>query len=153
MITLHFSATSGLSSEAIKLFERGWCSHVDAVLPSGELLGARSDVVGGQPPGVQIRPQSYETWSSTKTVELLAPAVMENKFLDFLHDQLGKPYDKTAIIAFAVGRNWREQDSWFCSELIAAALEACLWFPAPLSDVTNHITPRDLLLLVSPWSV
>lgn len=152
MITLHFSTTGGLSSDAIKVFERGWCSHVDVVLPDGTLLGARSDTVGGAPPGVQIRHPDYEAWAATQTVHLLAPAVMEDKFLDWLHDQIGKPYDKAAIVAFAVGRDWREPDSWFCSELVAAALEASGWFPHPLSDVSSHITPRDMLLLVSPWA-
>lgn len=153
MITLHFSATDGISSGAIKAFERGWCSHVDAVLPDGTLLGARSDTIGGAPPGVQIRHPDYELWTATETLQLLSPAVMENRFTDWLHDQIGKPYDKEAILAFAVGRDWRQPDSWFCSELMAAALEECGWFPHPLSDIASHITPRDLLLLVSPWAV
>ena len=37
--------------------------------------------------------------------------------------QVGKPYDKLAIVAFAVNRDWRSPDAWFCDELVAAGLE------------------------------
>lgn len=156
MITLQFSATAGLSSDAIKWFERGWCTHVDAVLPDGSLLGARSDAIGGKPPGVQIRPDHYEAWTSVERVSLndqcLISGDLNAKWLAFLMAQVGKPYDEEAILAFAFGRDWRRPDSWFCSELHAAALEACGWFPQPLASVANQITPRDLLLIVSPWA-
>jgi hypothetical protein len=77
-----------------------------------------------------------------------APDVCD-RFQDFLRSQLGKPYDKTAILAFVAARDWQEKDSWFCSELQAAALVACGWFASPLATEFNHITPRDLLLIVS----
>lgn len=151
MILLQFSTVPALSSSLIRLFEHGWCSHVDVVLPEGKLLGARSDVIGGAPAGVQIRRPAYENWSRTELVQLLATPKMEARFYGFLNAQIGKPYDKTAIVAFALNRNWREDDSWFCSELVAAALEACGWFPQPLANVVNKITPSDLLLVTSPW--
>ena len=59
MISLQFSALNDIASEAIKLFERSWCSHVDAILPDGTLLGARADIYGNVPAGVQIRPPGY----------------------------------------------------------------------------------------------
>ena len=34
-----------------------------------------------------------------------------------------KPYDKLAIVAFAVNRDWRSPDAWFCDELVAVGLE------------------------------
>lgn len=153
MITFQFCAMSALSSDVIKIFERGWCSHCDAVMPDGSLLGARSDVVGGKPAGVQIRPPSYEVWTRIERVSLEATPEQEAAFYAFLREQIGKPYDSIAIAAFAIGRDWRSPNSWFCSELQAAALEASKWFPKPLSSVANEITPRDLLLVVSPWAV
>ncbi len=151
MITLQFVAMNDPASEAIRLFERGWPSHVDAVLPGG-LLGARSDTIGGKPPGVQLRALDYEAFDKRLLVHLPATPDIEARFLAFLQSQLGKPYDKLAIAAFAVGRDWRTPDAWFCSELVAAALEQSGWFPAPLSNAANEITPRDLLLAVSPWA-
>ena len=152
MITLQFAAMSDPGSEAIKLFSRGWPSHVDTVLRDG-LLGARSDALAGVPPGVQIRPPGYEAFERTLTVKLPSTPQIEAAFRAFLDAQIGKPYDKLAIAAFAVERDWREPGAWFCSELVAAALEASGWFPALLANPANEITPRDLLLAVSPWAV
>ena len=53
-ITLQFVTSRDPESWAIRTFQRGWCSHVDAVMDDGRLLGARSDG------GVAIRPQNYE---------------------------------------------------------------------------------------------
>lgn len=148
---LQFVQGQGLASRAIEVFERGWPSHVDNVLPDGGLLGARDDDCGGQPPGVRIRPADYESWARVERIELAATAQQEVDWLNFLTAQIGKPYDETAIVAFALARDWRQNDSWFCSELAAAALESCGWFPQSLADAANEVTPRDLLLLVSPW--
>lgn len=152
MIRLQFSAMDDPASEAIKLFERGWPSHVDALLDDGTLLGARSDSVGGKSPGVQIRPSWYAAFSHVEVVMLGATILQREAWLNFLLAQVGKPYDILAIVAFTMGRDWRQPDSWFCSELQAAALESCGWFPRPLANAANEITPRDLLLAVSPWA-
>ncbi len=68
--------------------------------------------------------------------------------LAFAHAQVGKPYDYTAIAGFLARRDWREDDSWFCSELQAAAFEAGR---RPLLNPTisiNRISPG--LLELSP---
>ena len=153
MITLQFSRVGGPETWAIAAFERGWCSHVDAVLPDGSLLGARCDAIGGQPPGVRIRPAGYEAWTRVEIVHLPATAEVEAAFWSFLHDQVGTPYDELAIAGFAFDRDWRNPAAWFCSELIARALEVSRWLPALLSCAVNEITPRDLELLVSPWGL
>jgi hypothetical protein len=151
MITIQFSATAGLAAEAIKIFSRGWASHVDVVLDDGTLLGARSETIGTIPPGVQIRPVAYEKWTRTQTVKLMGGPGLEGDFHDFLWRQIGKPYDELAIVAFVVQRDWRSEGSWICSELVAAALEHCRWFPKRLADIASEVTPRDLLLTLSPW--
>ena len=145
MIILQFVSGDDPGSELIKVFSRGWPSHVDAVLEDGTLLGARLD-------GVKIRPPNYEPFAKVERIGLVCPKAEEDAFYAFLHAQIGKPYDKLAIAAFAVQRDWRQEDSWFCSELIARALEVCGFFPEPLADPANEITPRDLLLCVSPWA-
>ena len=150
---LQFVQADDIASKAIEIFERGWPSHVDAVMADGRLLGARSDVVGCAPAGVQIRTPDYAVWTRKLVVEFQTASSEETKWLNFLMAQIGKPYDSTAIAAFAVERDWRAPDSWFCSELQAAALEACGFFPKPLANSVNEITPRDLLLCVSPWTL
>lgn len=133
-------------SKMIQFAQYGfWASHVEAVMPDGTLLGAHIDG------GVQARPHDYDTTVFTHElfVDLPSTPDMDDKFHDFLRSQVGKPYDVTAIAAFVARRDWQEHDSWFCSELIAAALVQCDWFTSPLATEFNHITPRDLLLIVS----
>ncbi len=148
MITLQFVCGSGISSQAIAWFSSGHLSHVDCVLPDGSLLGARSDKCGGRPPGVQVRPPNYEKWQRVVRAELDATPIQEKMYYDFLNKQIGKPYDKKAILAFVLNRDWRERDSWICSELQAAALESCGWLP-PLYLSANKITPVALAFAVS----
>lgn len=155
MIKLSFVMGAGLSSKTIAWFSAGGFSHVDYILDSGMRLGARSDITGQGmdevDPGVQIRPANYEEWS--KEVQICIPCTNQQKsdYEAFLKLQLGKPYDKTAIWGFAAGRDWREKDSWFCSELQAAALEQGLIIPRLYTEV-NKITPACLLTVCSSIS-
>jgi len=149
VIKLQFVRGGGFSSSLIAWFSAGAFSHVDCVLPDGRLLGARSDACGGQPPGVRIRPAGYEAWKQ-RVVMSMAPkdSASEMKFYSFLNDQLGKPYDRIAIIGFATGRDWRDPQEWFCSELAAAALETAGLLPA-LYTPANKVTPAALALVIS----
>jgi hypothetical protein len=92
-------------------------SHVDSVTADGRLLGAQN--IGG----VQIRPPNYETFSRVERVNVTVTDKQEELYWNFLHKQIGKPYDTLAIAAFAFNRDWRSPDAWFCDELVAAGLE------------------------------
>jgi hypothetical protein len=146
MITVRFVTCNDPISAAIRAAEYDfWASHCEALMPDGTLLGAHASG------GVQARARSYDTGQFVKEVYVDLPCddATSQKFYDFLRLQVGKPYDMTAISAFLLGRDWREADSWFCSELQAAALEACGWFASPLATAVNHVSPRDLLLVLS----
>ena len=127
-ITLQLSAMDDVGSLAIRAFSHGPFSHVDAVMPDGNLLGARSDEMEGVAAGVQIRTPGYADFSAIKHVVLPTIVECEGAFYDFLKTQIGKPYDHSAILGFALDRDWRQSDSWFCSELVAAALEQAGYF-------------------------
>jgi uncharacterized protein YycO len=148
VIRMQFVLGSGLSSRAIAWFSSGHFSHVDAILPNGRLLGARSDQIGHVPPGVEIRAPFYEKWKERVVMTLVTDRAKERAFYDFLHAQLGKPYDKTAIWGFVTGRDWRDDKAWFCSELQTAALEIAGIFPT-LYAPRNKITPATLATLMS----
>lgn len=60
-------------------------------------------------------------------------------------DQLGKPYDWSAICGMAAHRDWHDPGSWFCSELVVAAFEH-VGFPLLRTNHLDRVTPRDLLL-------
>lgn len=147
-IVLQFASNASLGSRLIEWYDHGKYSHVDTVMSDGMLLGARDDVVGAAPAGVQIRPADYVRGYALLRVTLPCPDAIANAYYDFVHEQLGKSYDETAIKAFVTGRNWAEDDSWFCSELCAAGLEKSGYLHM-LSAPVNKIAPDDLLLVLS----
>lgn len=148
-ITLQFVGAVDLASHVIEWFSQGVVAHVDVVMDDGSLLGARDDEVGGKAAGVWIRPQNYMAFERVVRVVLPAPAIIVERFYGFCLAQCGKPYDEQGILGFIFGRNWRENDSWFCSELVGAALEQCGYFPNPLATPSNKLTPAGLLLACS----
>jgi uncharacterized protein YycO len=147
-IKLQFVCQDQISSEAIAWFSQGHFSHVDAIMTDGSLLGARSDKVGGKPSGVQIRPPSYVKFSTKVVMEIPATPAQTAAFYGFLGTQVGKPYDSSAIWAFVINRDWREPDSWICSELQSAAGEAAGITPK-LYLAANKITPVGCALAFS----
>jgi hypothetical protein len=147
---LQFVHGGDLGAKAIEWFSHGACfSHVDTVWPDGRLFGARSDIIGGAAPGVQFRAPQYVGNSVTLQVSLNVERALDDAYYTFMLAQEGKPYDMEGILAFVSGRNWRQPDSWFCSELVAAGLEQCEYFRTPLATPSNKMTPPDLLLALS----
>lgn len=159
MITLRFVASRDLASDLVLLGEHdGWATHVEALMPDGTLLGS---LLEG---GVQARPMGYDKGAATRELYVsfesgvtLVPQPhpipvrlleKDEAFYAFLRAQIGKPYDKLGIVGFVFGRGWHAGGSWFCSELQTAALEACGYF-YPLASLNSHVSPRDLLLVLS----
>lgn len=148
MIRIVFRLGAARSSRAIAWFSSGHLSHVDAKTPVGKLLGARSDDVGGAS-GVWARPDPYEDVTKLVIFDIDATPLQEALFYDFLNEQIGKPYDHLAILAFFINRDWRDGDAWYCSELIAAALEEATILTKTLFLPLNKITPVMLATLIS----
>jgi uncharacterized protein YycO len=123
-------------------------SHVDCVLPDGRLLGSRSDRKGNVEAGVQIRPPAYAKWRVREVIELRTTKRQEERLYKFLHKQIGKPYDRIGILGWVTGRSWRDDDSWYCSELQTAALEYARIIPK-LYVPTYKITPETLAIIMS----
>jgi len=134
----------------IAWFSQGHLSHVDAILPDGNLLGSRTEVCKGIKQGVHVRPFDYLRGATKKVVRMTIPCTDTQKgdFYTFLYSQIGKPYDRSAILGFIVNRNWRDTNSWYCMELIAAALEKAGIVP-DLYLAANKITPVAGALVVS----
>ena len=147
-VDLTFVRGDRIASGLIAWFSSGHLSHVDANLGNGQFLGAYEHKVCGIPAGVQLRPIRYDTFLKRVTFSIPVTSDQRAAWLQFLHDQIGKPYDWAAIAGFVTGRNWRERDSWICSELQAAALEAAGIVPR-LYLAANKITPVALALAVS----
>lgn len=147
-IQLQFVSEAGAGASLLRWFSHGRFSHVDVIIPYEGLLGARMDNPVNDHTGVQIRPSDYATFTDRLVVTVPATVREAFRFHDFLARQIGKPYDWRAILAFCTARNWRDPNAWFCSELIAAALEQA-GLIEPLLNAVNKITPCDLALLLS----
>jgi hypothetical protein len=129
----------GLSSQAIAWWGQaygGW-SHVDLLLPDGTCLGARSDAVGGKPPGVQIRPHAYEAWKRRTVLSLPCTAEQAAAGETFARDQVGMGYDKDDILGLILGIPLMQAGHWICSALQLAVAEAAPVIP-PM-----HVTPQQ----------
>jgi uncharacterized protein YycO len=118
------------------------------VLDDGQLLGARNDLVGGRPRGVQIRPPGYTDF--IVRVVMAVPVTVEQKatYLNFLHDQVGKPYDPSALWAFVFNRDWHDPGKWICSELVAEGAQQAR-IVSQLYFAVHQITPGALALAMS----
>lgn len=60
--------------------------------------------------------------------------------------QIGKPYDWTALFGLLLHRDWQEDDSWFCSELVAWAFQQA-GSPLFRPEAMHRITPQHLWML------
>jgi len=158
VIRLQFSRSTELVSLLIAKACRSQFSHVDALLEDGNLLGAsdspKAPVVAGNPGGVAIRPPNYQPFAIRRIAHIYVPQRVEAKFYDLLHSQLGEPFDNSAMHAVFsgrpdTGRNWKDEDAWFCSELKAWALEEAGAFDVPPLISKDRVTPPDLLLMIS----
>jgi hypothetical protein len=107
-LTSQFANDDGL----IDWLTIGQVSHVDLVMPSGELLGARFKG------GVQVRPADYRKFKLIIRLKVWVPNVEDG--YAFALAQVGKPYDSSAIIDMALHR-MRPMPvnplKWYCSEL------------------------------------
>lgn len=128
------------ASAAIRYLSWSPWSHVDVVMLDGRLVGAHLQ------DGVQIRPATYGAFTAAKRKYIEVTGTQCRLAMNFALSQVGKPYDKTGIANFFLHRqrDWREDDSWWCSEYAAAVFEAGgvqLFSPdVPMTE----ITPRDI---------
>jgi hypothetical protein len=147
-VRLRFVDTNdSLVSRVIRGAELGFAySHVEAVTPDGQYLGALSDG------GVQSRPSTYDTtWTRQLFVDVPATDQQSAAFFGFLHSKIGLPYDFAAIAEMADGvltgeaPDWTAANAYICSALqTAALLTAGLIKSAPAT--VRLATPRDVLV-------
>ena len=142
-ITWQLVRGAGLASRLIGWFGSGTYSHIDVITPQGALRGARSDVLRGVPPGYRDRPQGYETWVRQTRYNLDVTDDQYARYWDFSDRQLGKPYDSRGLVeTFLIGREWRDDDAWWCSEEVAANMEYA-WIMQALPPEVLAVEPKD----------
>jgi hypothetical protein len=150
-IRLQFVLGASIPSRLIAWYGEGYggYSHVDGILSDGRLLGARSDSVGGQPPGTHIRPPDYEKWSKRDVVTLSATDEEYAGWEAAGRAKIGTPYDKGAIFGFLTGNDKHEGGHWICSALQLNSLQHIGRVPFPFPVDAHQVTPNALLLVVA----
>lgn len=135
-------------------------SHVDLILDDGNLLGSSNSpnapTLQGNPGGVAVRPPNYHEFCIRRWAKLPCSDRVRRNFVDYCCSQLSKPFDSDALkpqVIFSQNfknRDWRNDEKWFCAELMAHATEVShlIWWP--IIGVKNRITPADLLFLWNP---
>lgn len=134
MVRLQLATERSLVSAFIRWYTWSDWSHVDFVLPDGNLLGAR--LKGG----VQVRKPGYAPFSRTLVLE--CPDAPERVY-DFALSQVGKPYDWWAIVGMGLRHDWRDPARWFCSELVAWCFEMAR-YPLLRAKSVDRITPQGI---------
>lgn len=124
-LKIRFVRGMAWDSKVVEWQTRGWCSHVELY---DEASNGEGYTFGAQLRGGvlwrQVNEHCYSNVARFETWQLNLTDYQNKQMQDFINETYGKPYDWRAIISFALGeRDWREPDSWFCSELVAALLE------------------------------
>lgn len=100
----------------IRAFEGGTAGHVGCVL--GNQVVDATFAQGG------VRLHALDQWQAHRIVVAQVPVDMPNPATadDWLLEQVGRPYDWTALLGFLAWRDWADDHAWYCSELAAAWL-------------------------------
>lgn len=149
------STLANWASAVIRRMNHSPFSHVDFVLPDGNLLGASdqgptSPFITGNPQGVAIRPPNYQKFGTRR--DMILRTERADEVINAAKSQLGKPFDSSSLLDFISDkppgeRDWRNIDAWFCAEhKVWSCEEGGLWY-YKLPWPKNRISPTDLLLI------
>jgi hypothetical protein len=161
VIQILFSTSTVWQSDVIRRLCHSPFSHVDVVLPDGNLLGSSdspgSPVIVGNKGGVAIRPPNYQLFGIRRMANVFTDEITEGAFYANMKSQLGEPFDDSALhafigkVSFMPTRDWADVSKWFCSELVTWALMTAGFFKFDLLVPKDRVSPADLLLLLNPY--
>ena len=122
-------------------------SHVEALSRDGKSwTGQHLDG------GCEARPLDYyqaEPNPHECRVEIPVTQIAYDAFHAYLEQRIGDPYDWKAIIGFTLLGHHHEPGGQICSALMLMCLRAAKIFPWPVTVPAHHISPRDLILMLS----
>jgi hypothetical protein len=123
-------------------------SHVDIVLAEG-YCGARNNRIGGQPPGVYIRPVGYDASTLDKELIVDIPLPTETAAEAYVRSKIGTPYDWPSLLSYSLPVRLHQEGALICSAFATMALRYGDFFLYPLCVRAHEVSPRDLMMLVS----
>jgi hypothetical protein len=148
-VVLSFVEEDSWESKLIAVKGSGHFSHVDALRPDGKRWGARSDTIGGQPPGIRLRDADYAPFIRRTDFYVAATELQAVSFWAWWESQEGKPYDLLEILGFALNRDLMHLGWYICSYAGYASLASIeLISPTPYLP-GNKIDPVMLAQMLS----
>lgn len=154
-IVLQYSTSGDPMSAFIRYRAGSKWSHVDAVCEDGDLIGARafrettSDGLHTYRPGVQKRRADYHHFTHALRIKVLTDPVLAARYYALISDEIGKSYDFSAIWGFALDRDWRNPERWFCDELVLSIFEKIHFWAHCLALPLWRIDPGGSQLVLS----
>lgn len=141
-IQLIFSRSKLPFSPLVQLATWSRWSHVGIVMDNNMVLESTFTHGGVKPAKLWEFQDRASDW-----IVVTLPCVDRQAIIEAGLTQLGKPYDWTGLIGIAFHqRKWQEDDSWFCSELVAWAFQQG-GSPLFIPDTVHRITPQHLFML------
>lgn len=140
MIRIVFTRERSLGSLAIRAFTASRWSHVALVTGAGTIIDATFKH------GVAERPWSDFLEKASAYEVVTFAAAKPDDVVNFARTQVGKKYDMLALVGFYFRTGWQDTRSWFCSELIAWAINRG-HKPTFREKCVGRITPQHLWLL------
>jgi hypothetical protein len=132
MITLRFTYNPTFYNRAIRFFTWYEYTHVELVIKPGVYIGSL--------PGKGVVCHN----KSAVKEKFMTLDVPSEPVVEFMCSQLGKKYDWSGVIGLPFRRRWQSEDKWFCSELIATAINKSV---DTFSEESYRIVPRDIALV------
>ena len=138
MVEIFFSDGNSLSARLIRFNTWSKFCHVGFYdRKSGSVIDSRIDRKG-------VTEYSFEKLKKDyPRIELRTLPQVPSEVLDIVRSQIGKPYDWTALLGLSFHRDWQEDDSWFCSELVGWASQQT--GQSIINKETWRVTPQDIL--------
>lgn len=129
----------GVISALVRWQTRSVYSHAALLLPDGQILESWQ--------GAGVRVRSFSDWSGVEcfSVHGATPAKWRQA-VDFGLQQVGSGYDYVSVLRFISRRNAPDNGRWFCSELVAAALQVA---GLPL---LSRVDPAEVSPAMLSWS-
>lgn len=141
-VYLVFTKNNKLGSRAIRVVTWSEWSHVEILTDRGTVIGANIPV------GVVEVPLEERLSRCTEYAMARVPITPLQRVIlfDWLRGQIGRPYDYVGLVSFFAKRDFNDDSSWFCSELVAAAFEHAA-SPLFRPGSTYRVTPQDIFML------
>jgi hypothetical protein len=130
-------------SNLIRWETQGTVSHVESILPGGDIIGAYLDGIK------QIPGDSDLGYTSQIFVDVEASQEAIDKWVRYLKSRVGRKYDFLAALGFMLHMNIRTPGAFICSMDATLGLRISGTFPRPLSEPAHRVSPRDLLFALS----